>query len=204
MTIHFIAYQLLARLALLAQRVASPVGSGFLLRGLAGGAGFAGGQHGLHQALALAVARGLAALPEGDLLVEVGVDLVVDPEGRPHPIEVNGKPRGRLEILAEHDAAWREAASRIDVLIGSTTEETRLYVPLIPAFARMTSMPLVGNPIRRVLVDTGAVDRVEDLITALADDACRALDRARDTGSYDALALDVLEALVAVSTARRS
>ena len=55
-----------------------------------------------------------------------------------------------------------------------------------------------------MLVDTGAVDRVEDLITALADDACRALDRARDTGSYDAPALDVLEALVAVSTARRS
>ena len=58
--------------------------------------------------------------------------------------------------------------------------------------------------IRRVLVDTGAVDRVESLIADLADDASRALDRARDTGSYDAQSLDVLEALVAVSTARRS
>jgi len=58
--------------------------------------------------------------------------------------------------------------------------------------------------IRRVLLDTGAVDRVESLIAALADEACRAVDRARATGSYDTSALDVLEALVAVSTARRS
>ena len=58
--------------------------------------------------------------------------------------------------------------------------------------------------IRRVLVGTGAVDRVESLITSLAGEACRAVDRARATGSYDASALDVLEALVAVSTARRS
>lgn len=57
-----------------------------------------------------------------------------------------------LPAEADRDAAWREAASRIDVLIGSTTEETRLYVPLIPAFARITALPMVGGPIRRALV----------------------------------------------------
>ncbi|WP_235526798.1 carboxylesterase family protein [Plantibacter sp. Leaf314] len=57
-----------------------------------------------------------------------------------------------LPAEADRDAAWREAASHIDVLIGSTTEETRLYVPLIPVFARLTAMPLVGVPIRRALV----------------------------------------------------
>jgi geranylgeranyl diphosphate synthase type I len=57
--------------------------------------------------------------------------------------------------------------------------------------------------IRRVLVETGAVDRVESLIATLADEACRALGRARDTGAYDAAALDVLDGLIAVSTSRR-
>lgn len=57
-----------------------------------------------------------------------------------------------LPAEADRDAAWREAASRFDVLIGSTTEETRLYVPLIPAFARLTALPVVGAPIRRALV----------------------------------------------------
>ncbi|MGK9147878.1 carboxylesterase family protein [Plantibacter flavus] len=57
-----------------------------------------------------------------------------------------------LPLESDRDAAWREAASRIDVLIGSTTEETRLYVPLIPVFARATALPLVGRGIRNALV----------------------------------------------------
>lgn len=55
----------------------------------------------------------LAALPEA---IEVGVDAVVDPDGHPHLIEVNSRPRGRLAALAgldperfgpEHEAAVR-------------------------------------------------------------------------------------------------
>ncbi|HXH36411.1 MAG TPA: carboxylesterase family protein [Plantibacter sp.] len=57
-----------------------------------------------------------------------------------------------LPAEADRDLAWRGAASRVDVLIGSTTEETRLYVPLIPAFARLTAAPLVGGAIRHTLV----------------------------------------------------
>ncbi|MBF4565969.1 carboxylesterase family protein [Plantibacter sp. VKM Ac-2876] len=80
-----------------------------------------------------------------------------------------------LPAEADRDAAWREAASRIDVLIGSTTEETRLYVPLIPAFARMTSMPLVGDPIRRALV--GATTHV-----TYTRDARKFVERHRASG----------------------
>lgn len=55
----------------------------------------------------------LAALPEA---LDVGVDAVVDPDGHPHLIEVNSRPRGRLAALAaaqpsrftaEHEAAVR-------------------------------------------------------------------------------------------------
>ena len=52
------------------------------------------------QALAIASAERLSEAPGGDGLVEVGVDLVIDEEHLPHVIEVNSRPRGRLEVLA--------------------------------------------------------------------------------------------------------
>lgn len=62
-----------------------------------------------------ALAR-LAAQPGGDLLVEVGLDLCLDPDGAAFVIEVNGKPRGRLLHLAQADPSlWPahvEAAAR--------------------------------------------------------------------------------------------
>jgi glutathione synthase/RimK-type ligase-like ATP-grasp enzyme len=45
----------------------------------------------------------LSAHPTGSTLVEVGLDFVLDPEGHPHLIEVNSRPRGRLEVLARRD-----------------------------------------------------------------------------------------------------
>jgi glutathione synthase/RimK-type ligase-like ATP-grasp enzyme len=53
-------------------------------------------------ALSVAAAGALAAAAPGPA-VEFGVDVVVDHDGRPWVIEVNGKPRGRLEVLAEID-----------------------------------------------------------------------------------------------------
>jgi glutathione synthase/RimK-type ligase-like ATP-grasp enzyme len=62
------------------------------------------------------VARALAEHPHGERLVEVGVDVVPDPDGRVYVIEVNGRPRGRLGALARRDstfaAAHRAAAVR--------------------------------------------------------------------------------------------
>lgn len=55
------------------------------------------------------IARALAVGPAADRIVELGVDLVLDGAGRPWPVEVNGKPRGRLEALARGDPRWQAA-----------------------------------------------------------------------------------------------
>lgn len=48
--------------------------------------------------------------------LEAGVDLVVDADGRAWPIEVNGRPRGRLAVLARR---WPErfAAEHLDAVV---------------------------------------------------------------------------------------
>ncbi|MCU1537259.1 MAG: Polyprenyl synthetase [Humibacillus sp.] len=58
--------------------------------------------------------------------------------------------------------------------------------------------------IRDILLRVGAVDRVESLIATLAGDARKAVGRARDSDRFDAVALDVLERLVDVSTSRHA
>jgi glutathione synthase/RimK-type ligase-like ATP-grasp enzyme len=45
--------------------------------------------------------RALDGLPEAPLLLEVGLDLVVDAEERPWLVELNGRPAGRLLALCE-------------------------------------------------------------------------------------------------------
>ena len=81
-----------------------------------------------------------------------------------------------------------------------------VYWATVESLLGRDDLELAGvEAIRRVLVGTGAVERVEGLITALADDARKGgRARPRDRGTYDSSALDVLEALVAVSTARHS
>jgi glutathione synthase/RimK-type ligase-like ATP-grasp enzyme len=46
------------------------------------------------------VAEAFAQHPGGDLVAELGVDLVLDPDLREHVIEVNGKPRSSVRALA--------------------------------------------------------------------------------------------------------
>lgn len=57
------------------------------------------------QTMAHAAAAALAAQPGGEWLVEIGVDVVLDHRGTPWLIEVNSRPRGRLEALATSDPA---------------------------------------------------------------------------------------------------
>jgi geranylgeranyl diphosphate synthase type I len=145
---------------------------------------------------------------------------------------VGGAPDGSLAPLSDYGLALGEAFQLRDDLLGVFGDPEATGKPagddlregkrtVLVAHAldtasetdRQTVESLLGRDdlelagveaIRRILVDTGAVDRVESLITALAGEACAAVDRARATGAYDPSALEVLEALVAVSTARRS
>ena len=59
--------------------------------------------------LAIRAAEILADQADGALLIEVGVDFAVDATGRPWLLEVNGRPRGRLEALATIDPAHARA-----------------------------------------------------------------------------------------------
>jgi len=43
------------------------------------------------------------SMPQGRLAVEAGIDLVLDADNTPHLIELNSRPRGRLEVLAQQD-----------------------------------------------------------------------------------------------------
>jgi len=59
-----------------------------------------------------ATCAALAAQDGGRWLVEVGLDLMIDDVGKAHVIEVNSRPRGRLESLAALDPARFAAAHR--------------------------------------------------------------------------------------------
>ncbi|ROS58281.1 para-nitrobenzyl esterase [Frigoribacterium sp. PhB160] len=65
-----------------------------------------------------------------------------------------GAQYGRAPLPAEdeREAAWSAVAPEVDVLIGTTTEETGLYVPFVGALRRLTGLPLVGRALRRALV----------------------------------------------------
>lgn len=43
------------------------------------------------------------------------------------------------------EKAWDAAAPHIDVLVGSTAEETRVFIPTIPITAKLAGIPLVGG-----------------------------------------------------------
>lgn len=57
-----------------------------------------------------AICQRIASLPDGDRVVELGLDLMIDDGDRAVLIEVNSRPRGRLEALAALDAARFSAA----------------------------------------------------------------------------------------------
>ena len=69
-----------------------------------------GSDHRFAQGLALTVAE---VLGDDEVALELGVDLVIDREGQPWVIEVNGRPDGRLTGLARQEPArYAEAAAQ--------------------------------------------------------------------------------------------
>jgi para-nitrobenzyl esterase len=72
-----------------------------------------------------------------------------------------GTQYGAYPLPAEADVAraWEAAAPRVDVLIGTTAEETRFFAVLDPKFQGVRSFPLLGPWLERALVtvSTGAV-----------------------------------------------
>ena len=48
--------------------------------------------------------------------------------------------------------AWRQAAPRIDVLVGATSEETGLFAEFLSPIKRLSELPVVGSALRRSLV----------------------------------------------------
>ena len=109
--------------------------------------------------------------------------------------EATGKPagddlrEGKLTLLVAHvlDAADDEDRGTVETLLGRDDLD-RAGV----------------EQIRAIMTATGAVDRVETLIATLADEAHAAVERARDGRRFDGDALDVLDDLVGVSTARQA
>lgn len=62
------------------------------------------------EALTARICQLLGAQPQGEWLVELGVDLVIDEALRPHLLEVNSRPAGRLQNQAQADPARYAAA----------------------------------------------------------------------------------------------
>jgi len=52
----------------------------------------------------------------------------------------------------EVEEAWQHAAARIEVLVGYTDREVALYVPGLPALAKLSSIPVLGPLARHVAV----------------------------------------------------
>ena len=52
------------------------------------------------------------------------------------------------------EAAWDRVAPAVDVLVGHTAEEIKLFLPRVPALLRATRLPVVGRLVSRVVVGT--------------------------------------------------
>ena len=93
-----------------------------------------------------------------------------------------GPEFGRAPLPAERDsdAAWREVAPAIDLLIGSTAEETALYLPVLPVVGKLAPYPRIRELLRRILI-------VPTTRIVYGRDARRFADRHRSAGGRAAL-----------------
>ncbi|WP_205660462.1 carboxylesterase family protein [Amycolatopsis antarctica] len=71
------------------------------------------------------------------------------PAGMPFGVQYGLPP---VPEEADRDEAWRRVARDIDVLIGSTAEETAMVAGAVPAVELLFRVPLLGRVFRRLLV----------------------------------------------------
>ncbi len=57
-----------------------------------------------------------------------------------------------LPTAARREAAWIDAARRVDVLVGSNLREAALFAPVVGPVARLGRVPVVGPPVHEGLV----------------------------------------------------
>jgi para-nitrobenzyl esterase len=57
-----------------------------------------------------------------------------------------------LPAEADRDAAWRAVAPGVDLLIGTTRDETAMYLPALPVIAPLLRVPVVGRALRAILM----------------------------------------------------
>ncbi|MFD2792525.1 carboxylesterase family protein [Promicromonospora vindobonensis] len=70
------------------------------------------------------------------------------PSRQPFGVQYGLSP---LPDEADRDAAWREAARRVDVLIGCTQDEAGVIAALVPALKRVFRLPVLGSLARRLI-----------------------------------------------------
>ncbi len=56
-----------------------------------------------------------------------------------------------LPAEADRDAAWRAVAPYVDLLIGTTRDETAMYLPALPVIAPLLRVPVLGRGLRAIL-----------------------------------------------------
>ncbi len=56
-----------------------------------------------------------------------------------------------LPAEADRDAAWRAVAPEVDLLIGTTRDETAMYLPALPVIAPLLRVPVLGRGLRAIL-----------------------------------------------------
>ncbi|KZC93777.1 MULTISPECIES: carboxylesterase family protein [Clavibacter] len=139
-----------------AHLMALPEAAGLFRRAIVQSAplGISRGRRRMNAAMARA-SRGLTAdMPVEDVVArQPAVERVAAPYGligaMPFGTQYGHAPLPRESDL---DAAWDRAAPRVDVLIGHTAEEARLFLPDVPWLARLTRVPVVGPLVRRAAV----------------------------------------------------
>jgi geranylgeranyl diphosphate synthase type I len=115
----------------------------------------------------------------------------------------------RLGVFGDPEATGKPAGD--DLREGKLTVLIALALAGASPSGRETMSALLGRDdldddgvqaLRAVIRGSGAVDRVEDLISDRAAEARSALARAEHAARLDGTALDVLDTLISVSTAR--